>query len=235
MRIGHISDIHIRGSVRHDEIRKTTEDFLEQARSKKLDHILISGDIFHTKTSGITPESIDLLVWFFQELSKVAKVHVTLGNHDGVIHNLDKQDAISPIIKAINDKNVILYKDSGTFPINENVDLSVYGIFDKPNWDLAQKTNPNKFNVATFHGPVAGCKTDLNWMLDAEASVEYFANHDIVMLGDIHKQQFLDYRNDVPRMGYPGSFMQNDFGEGLERHWLLWDIDEQKKDLDCIR
>lgn len=229
MRIAHISDIHIRGSVRHDEIRKTTEDFLEQAKSKKIDHILISGDIFHTKTSGITPESIDLLVWFFQELSKVAKVHVTLGNHDGVIHNLDKQDAISPIIKAINNSNVVLYKDSGIYPIADGVELSVYGIFDKPNWSLAQKVDNSNFNIGTFHGPVAGCKTDLDWMLETEASVEYFDMHDVVMLGDIHKQQFLDSRDGVPRMGYPGSFMQNDFGEGIDRHWLLWDIDEQKK------
>jgi len=229
MKIGHISDIHIRGSVRHDEVRKTTEDFIEQAKQKKLDHIIISGDIFHTKTSGITPESIDLLVWFFQELSKVAKVHVTLGNHDGVIHNMDKQDAITPIIKAIQNDNVILYKNSGVYPISDKVDLSVYGIFDKSNWELAQKTDSSKFNIGTFHGPVAGCVTDLNWMLDAEASVEYFSMHDVVMLGDIHKQQFLDSKNNVPRMGYPGSFMQNDFGEGIERHWLLWDIDEDKK------
>lgn len=228
MRIAHISDIHVRGSSRHDEIKATTKDFIKQAKSCYVDHIIISGDIFHTKTAGITPESIDLLVWFFTELSIVAPVHVTLGNHDGVIHNLDKQDAISPIVKAINNPRVILYKNSDIYPIDKNVDLSVYSIFDKDNWSKCAKTN-KKFNVAVFHGPVAGSKTDLDWMLDAEASVEFFESHDIVLLGDIHKQQFLDYKNGIARMGYPGSFLQNDFGEGLERHWLLWDVDTEKK------
>lgn len=228
MKLAHISDIHLRGSSRHDEIRATTVDFIKQAKSCDVDHIIISGDIFHTKTAGITPESIDLLVWFFTELSTVAPVHVTLGNHDGVIHNLDKQDAISPIIKAINNPRIKLYKDSGIYSIDKNLDLSVYSIFDKDNWSKCVKTN-KKFNAAVFHGPVAGSKTDLNWMLDAEASVEFFESHDIVLLGDIHKQQFLDYKDGIARMGYPGSFLQNDYGEGLERNWLLWDVDVANK------
>ena len=85
--IAHLADVHIRGIQRHDETRHVFKSFINDCKARQIDHIFIAGDIFHTKTSGITPEYIDLMTELFKELSSCVKgVHVTLGNHDG---NLD--------------------------------------------------------------------------------------------------------------------------------------------------
>ena len=73
----------------------------------------LAGDIVHSKTQGISPELIDCLSWWFTNLSKICDVHVVLGNHDGILHNKSRQDAISPIINALNIPNIKLYKSSG--------------------------------------------------------------------------------------------------------------------------
>jgi len=195
MRIGHLADIHVRGLSRHDEIRTVITAFCEDAKQRKLDHIVIAGDIFHTKCSGITPESIDLMAWMFRELAKVAKLHVTLGNHDGALSNFTRQDAISPIITAIADPNIVLYKQSGVYQMESGVNLCVYSLFDCERWDAVAAVEGD-YNIAVYHGSVAGAVSEDGWVLKSEVSVQWFEDKkfDLVLLGDIHKQQYLGYR-----------------------------------------
>ena len=116
MKIIHIADIHWRGLSRHDEYTESFEDFFSKCRSLKPDIIYVGGDIVHSKTQGISPELIDRLSWWFTSLAEICPVHVILGNHDGLILNKHRQDAISPIISALNNPNIFLYKDSGVYP-----------------------------------------------------------------------------------------------------------------------
>ena len=81
----HISDIHFRGLKRHDEYRAVFKKFFKKARELKPDVIYIGGDIVHSKTQGISPELIDVLNWWFTSMAEIAKVHVILGNHDGLL------------------------------------------------------------------------------------------------------------------------------------------------------
>ena len=106
MRIIHIADIHWRGLSRHDEYTEAFSDFFSQCRKLKPDIIYVGGDIVHSKTQGISPELIDRLAWWITEMSKICPVHMILGNHDGLILNKDRQDAITPIVQALNNKNV---------------------------------------------------------------------------------------------------------------------------------
>ena len=80
MRICHIADVHWRGLTRHAEYRKTFEDLANDLQGKNIDVIFIGGDIFHTKTSGISPEYIDAMAWWFDTLQKIAPVHITHGS-----------------------------------------------------------------------------------------------------------------------------------------------------------
>ena len=102
MRIVHIADVHWRGLTRHKEYKKSFSDMFEQCRNLDVDAFVIAGDIVHSKTTGISPELIDCLNWWFTEMSRIAPVHIMLGNHDGLILNTDRQDAISPILRALN-------------------------------------------------------------------------------------------------------------------------------------
>lgn len=195
MRIAHLADIHVRGLTRHDEIRTVIEAFCKSARERKVDIIVIAGDIWHTKTTGLSPESIELMTWMFREMAAVAPTYVTLGNHDGALTNLTRQDAISPIVEAINDPRLILCKKSGMWMIAGGVWLCVYSLFDKENWNKV-KPVVGEYNIAVYHGAVAGSVSEDGWVLKPDTTVQFFEEqgYDLVMLGDIHKHQFLGYK-----------------------------------------
>ena len=220
IKIAHFGDIHWRSLSRHAEYRKSFDDAYKKLRVLNPDIILIAGDIVHSKTQGISPEIISNLTWWFRSLSEIAEVHVTLGNHDGLILNPDREDAISPIINAIDDSNIKLYKDSGVYPLTNEYNLCVFSCFDEDTWDKV-KPEEGKINIATFHGPVHGSKTDENWFLDSSTSIEFFNGFDYVLLGDIHKQQFL-----TPRIAYCGSTIQQNYGEAPGKGFLFWGIDK---------
>jgi DNA repair exonuclease SbcCD nuclease subunit len=195
MRIAHLSDLHIRGLSRHDEVRTVIQAFCDDCRKREIDHIVIAGDLWHTKTTGLSPEAIDLMSWMFRAMADVAPVHVTLGNHDGALTNFSRQDAISPIISAIGDSRVTLYKKSNVYKIEPGVNLCVYSLFDPENWDIV-KPVVGAYNIAVFHGSVAGAVSETGWALEADVTVKWFDDmgYDLVFLGDIHKKQFLGYR-----------------------------------------
>ena len=219
IKIAHFADIHWRSLSRHEEYRHSFEDAFKKMRLLQPDIILIAGDIVHSKTQGISPEIISNLTWWFRGMAEICDVHVTLGNHDGLILNPDREDAISPIITAIDDPRIKLYKESGVYPLKENYNLCVFSCFDESNWNKVVP-DPDKINIATFHGPVHGSETDESWQLESSTDCEFFKNFDYVMLGDIHKQQFLS-----DRIAYCGSTIQQNYGESQNKGFLFWGID----------
>lgn len=224
MRFAHFGDVHFRPLVRHDEYKQIFEEFFAQAKSLKLDHIVVAGDIVHEKTQRITPEIIDVLVWWFTKLAEICPVHLILGNHDGNLKNDKRQDAISPILTALGNKNIFLYKESGNYSVGEDFSFCAFSPFDEEGWkDL--KPQEGKINIALFHGSVQGAVTDIGHALDGEVEPKFFDGFDFSMLGDIHKHQFLD---EEKRIAYSGSTIQQDFGESINRHgFLVWDIKDK--------
>ena len=227
MKILHIADVHWRGLSRHEEFILSFKDLFKQAKKLKPDVIYIGGDIVHSKTQGISPELVENLAWWFNEMASIAPTHVILGNHDGLIHNKDRQDAITPIINAINNDNIYLYKDSGVYPTGiPGFDWCVFSCFDEENWS---KVKPTKnISIALFHGAVTGSLTDIDWQLDGEVPVNFFDAFDFGLLGDIHKTQFLNREKTV---AYCVSTIQQNYGEDQEKGFLLWDI-RSRKDFD---
>lgn len=222
-KIVHISDIHWRGATRHDEYRRAFSSMFDELRIIKPDFIFVGGDIVHSKTQGITPELIDNLVWWFREMAKICEVHVILGNHDGLILNQHRQDAISPIITALDNPRVKLYKKSGVYNFAPGFNWCVFSVFDEEGWDTV-KPVAGQINIALYHGAVAGSVSDQNYELEADLKVEFFKDFEFCFLGDIHKQQFLGYRDGKPWIAFPGSSIQQSFGEVGDKGYLLWDI-----------
>ena len=224
-KIAHISDIHWRSLKRHDEYRQVFSLLFDNLEKENPDYIFIGGDIVHSKTQGISPELIDNLTWTFERFAKIAPVHVILGNHDGLILNEDRQDAISPVINAMNNEKIYLYKKSGVYDafILENgqkVNWCVFSCFDEKNWSNVNPL-PEDINIACFHGAVRGSKTDVDWELEGEVNVNFFERFDFAFLGDIHKKQYLDQEN---RIAYPGSLIQQNYGEDVNKGFLIWEI-----------
>lgn len=238
MKIAHISDIHWRGLSRHAEYTKAFEILFKKIKDNVPDIIFLGGDLFHTKTSGISPEVIDRLAWMLRGFADLAPTHITLGNHDGNLANEDRQDVITPIVNAIDSDNLFLYKESGNYHIGDiqgkEVNLCVYSCFDKGGWDRVTKL-PDAINIAAFHGSVGGSKMDNGWAMPddkAEVQLSMFDGYDFVLLGDIHKRQSLAERPNKggkmkPHVAYPGSTIQQNFGEDMTKGFLAWDIRAQ--------
>lgn len=243
MKIAHVSDIHWRGFQRHEEYTDVHVKLVNKLRELKPDLILCTGDIFHTKTQGITPEFVDKLVWSFRELASVAPFHTILGNHDGNLANESRQDAISPIVEAMRHLHIKLYKQSGVYPLvkplpkgmvdvngeHQAINFCNFSCFDKEGWSKVKPVD-GAINIALFHGSITGCVTDMDWAIKhGEEELGFFAGYDFALLGDIHKQQFMAHRRNKdgdlkPYIGYPGSLIQQNFGEDEIKGFYLWDI-----------
>ena len=230
MKIAHIADIHWRGLSRHEEYTNSFNKFFDQCKNLDPDIIYVGGDIVHSKTQGISPELIDRLSWWFTSLAEICPVHIILGNHDGLILNKDRQDAISPIIAALDNPNIFLYKDSGVYPTGfDGVNWCVFSCFDEVGWKDVRPVSGD-INIALFHGAVWGSKTDIDWEIEGDVTVDLFDNFEFSMLGDIHRRQFLNQKGTI---AYCGSTIQQNYGEDVGKGFLLWDI-KSKDDFTCV-
>ena len=212
VKIAHIADVHYRGLQRHDEYRTVFAAFAESAKAAQVDHIFVAGDIFHTKTMGISPEYIEEMCWWVETLADIAHLHLMLGNHDGNLVNLSRQDAITPIIRALKNPRVHLYKESGVYSFAPGFNWCIFSLFDEANWDKV-KPVPGDVNIACYHGPVAGAKTESDWEIEGGLDLEFFENYDFCLLGDIHRLQYLAYREvktEEDQVGLSGTSLADD-------------------------
>ncbi len=224
VRIAHISDTHIRNLKFHKQYRAAFEDMYSQLKKLKPDYIVHCGDIAHRKTD-ISPELVEMTTDFLRNLGVIAPTHVILGNHDGNLRNDNRQDAITPIVEAMEDPNIFLHKFSGEVDLNKDIVLNVLSVFDKDNW-ITAPTNDKKINIALYHGSVSGCKTETGFMLEHGIDISILSEFDFALLGDIHKtNQKLDHEG---RVRYCGSTIQQNHGETNDKGYLIWDI----KDVD---
>ena len=158
-------------------------------------------------------------------MSKICPVHIILGNHDGLLLNKDRQDAITPIISALNNPNVHLYKKSGVYETGiDGFNWCVFSCFDEEGWRNVRPVKDN-INIALFHGAVWGSKTDIDWEIEGDVTVDLFDNFDFCMLGDIHRKQFL---NSEKTIAYCGSTIQQNYGEDEGKGFLFWNITDKE-------
>jgi DNA repair exonuclease SbcCD nuclease subunit len=229
LRIAHIADTHIRNYKYHREYRAVFDQIYERLRKEKPDCIVHCGDLAHTKTQ-LSPEYFDLATSFLKNLADIAPVYIILGNHDGNLKNTSRQDAITPIATALNHPDLHLIKNAGEVPLRRQVTFNVLSVFDEENW--VEPTNPDKINIALYHGSVAGVVTDTGWvMTHGDHHIDIFKNFDYALLGDIHKtNQILD--GEIGKVRYPGSTVQQNFAESNDKGFLLWDI-QDKENFTC--
>jgi len=228
LKIAHLADTHIRNYKYHKEYRAVFDQIYDRLRKEKVDYIVHCGDLAHTKTQ-LSPEYFDLATSFLKNLADIAPTYIILGNHDGNLKNAHRQDAITPIVTALNHPQLHLLKDAGEVHTRGGITFNVLSVFDEENW--VKPSSDTRINIALYHGSVSGVKTDTGWvMTHGDHPIEIFEGHDYVLLGDIHKtNQILD---DHGRVRYPGSTVQQNFGETNDKGFLLWNI-HNKDDFTC--
>ena len=222
-KIAHCADVHIKNLKYHYEYRKVFEQMYETLREEQVDFIYIGGDIAHTKTQ-ISPEFVDMCSRFLSTLADIAPTYLILGNHDGNLRNSSRQDAITPIVEALQHPHLHLLKNSGEVEMDLDLTMNVLSIFDEENW--VGPSDPTKINIAVYHGSIAGVQTDVGWVMEhGDHDVSIFAGHDYAMLGDIHKtNQILDHEG---RVRYCGSIVQQNHGETNDKGFLIWEIESK--------
>lgn len=220
MKFAHISDTHVKLYKYHEEYREIFDKIFLTLQEEKVDAIIHTGDLNHSKIQ-ISPEQIDLVVFFLRNLAKIAPVYLIKGNHDGLIRNKNRRDAISPIVDAIQEPNIHFLDKSGEVQFDNKIILNVLDVFDKDNW--IKPTDPSKINIALHHGSISGCETDIGHQLTyGENDISIFDGFDFAFLGDIHKtNQVMDREG---RIRYPGSTVQQNHGETNDKGFLIWDI-----------
>jgi DNA repair exonuclease SbcCD ATPase subunit len=225
-KILHIADIHIRNYQRHQEYRQVFKELYRGVDDLPENTIIyVGGDIVHNKTD-ISPELISITSEFLSKLADKRHTIVITGNHDANLNNTSRLDALTPIINNLNHPQLHYLRDSGVYNI-ANVHFTVFSIFDPPSEFIKADTFKADTKIALFHGPVKSSKTDIGYEVTGE---EYTANlfdgYDLSLLGDIHKRQYVDKEK---KICYPGSLIQQNFGESFKYHgYAVWDVAKRK-------
>ena len=222
MKIAHIADTHIKNLKYHEDYRACFEQMYQILHQQEVDYIVHCGDIAHTKTQ-ISPEFVEMASDFFSSLGSIAPTYIILGNHDGNLKNSSRQDAITPIIQALDNPAIHLLKNAGEIVVDDNLTLNVLSVFDRDNW--TDPSDPDKINIALYHGAISNCQTDAGWTMEhGEDNLTIFEEFDFAMLGDIHKRQFLDKEQ---RVYYAGSTIQQNHGEEDDKGFSVWTINSK--------
>ena len=225
-KIYHIADVHVRNVKRHKEYKLVFNRLYSYIKKTKTEDSLIyvAGDIVHAKTD-MSPELVSVVSDFFKQLADIAPTIVITGNHDCNLNNNYRLDALSPIVKALNHQNLHYLKDNGVYSM-AGVHFNVMSVFDKPVDYIKADSFKGDYKIALHHGSVHNASTDAGFVLsNTHVTTEMFKGHDLVLLGDIHKPQFLD---DDKTVAYAGSLIQQNHGEALGHGIMIWDLESKK-------
>lgn len=196
--------------------------------------IVVCGDLFQLKNK-VSPEANALLANVLNALNDIGKTIIIAGNHDMLLNNKSRLDALTPqfVINGVYPNITYLDKTldykSGCV-VDDNIVWCLYSMFDdfkKPE-DLENIKNeyPDAKLVALYHGDIVGAKTDIGRMCEDGLPFDSFNGCSCAMLGHIHKYQEIK-KNGIPFV-YAGSLLQQDFGENTTGHgFVVWDMESE--------
>jgi len=244
----HISDVHIRLNSRKEEYEQVFERLYSVLRSHpkvQSAAIVITGDLLHNKLD-LTPECILMSYSFLARLGAIAPTFLIAGNHDALLNNLERVDSLTSILHERTPEGVYYLKYTGyyrysnlVFAVNSLLGSGIANNSDTTTttWlDLSadMRKDPvffeNSIRVALFHGSIAGWRNNLGFCSpEGDKKDSDFVGYDLVLLGDIHKYQ---YMNKERTMAYSGSLVSQNFGETDPDHGLLvWDLATRSSEL----
>ena len=233
IKIIHFTDVHIRLNSGFKILKHVIANFLIKLKTYDSTTTLVvcTGDVFHSKTS-LSPDAVLFARSLFEQIIELGFTVVIIpGNHDGNENNLNRNDAIQTLVPYFKDyQNKFRYfRESGVYEVG-NITFGVGSVFSEKKKPPLASTIVNLSiplfrKVALFHGIVRGAvyqnqQTDTT----SECRLEDFNGYDLILLGDIHKHQFL-----APNCAYASSLSQQNYGEDIEKHGFIeWDLNTNK-------
>jgi hypothetical protein len=223
-KIAHLADIHIRKSTaRHPEYRQAFKNLCTSLKQDKPDRILIAGDLFHDyiKLEG---ELLVLASEFMNDLSEIAPVIITRGNHDIARSAPNRTDAVEALVKTMRNLRITYHNETGLFE-DDNVVWAIWKHGEKRNnpWPKDFVKDQSKVYIDVFHDPINTATNSEGFEFNSKTyrSQKDFMG-DISMFGDIHKLQYFSNKTKA----YSSSLIEQNFGEGDDQFhgYLLWNI-----------
>ena len=217
--------------------------------------IVITGDMFHHKNK-MEPCSLELALQLLKGLASLARVFIIRGNHDYRQDVPNEPDTIRALMSY--DIPNVTYLDKTGIHTFHNIsfglvaiqDTLLYGATAGINGNLPPYPEPLKeseYNIALFHGSITGSALQNSTMMRDGYPISWFKDYDAILLGDIHLQQIhrsqpVEFKSDsLPHSvltsvheytkepwGYPGSLIQQDFGETLGHGYLVWNLNQKQ-------
>lgn len=230
-----VADIHIRNLKRHEEYLEQLNKFIDKCKEitkpykKDEVRILICGDIIHSKNQ-ISNELIVFTSSFLRKLEKVAKVLIYSGNHDLLQNNSSRTDTLTALFETAQFKNCkyldeMLGYESGCI-VDNNIIWALYSIHDgysKPSMD--EIDTDGKHIIGLYHGVAVGSTLPNGYVSENGLGKNAFDICEVVMAGDIHKRQEIKFGD--TRLVYPGSLIQQNFGETVSQHgFAVWNVED---------
>lgn len=223
-KIIHIADLHLRNFKRHKEYREVFKRLFKYINSIADPNtvIYLGGDIVHSKTD-MTPELIAIATYFLKSCADLCTTILIAGNHDTNLANQSRLDALTPLVESMNHPNLHYWKDTGVYVLG-GITFSVYSVFGPTtDWIRPQDIDTPNMKIILHHGAVFGALTDLNHNINNETvTTEIFNGADLVLMGDIHKRQFLNAEKTIH---YVGSLIQQSHAEIFEKGITVWDVE----------
>lgn len=231
----HAADIHIKNYQRIEEIGETLNNFIEKCKEIASGYerdevrIVISGDLLHSKNT-ITPTLVIYTTTFLRQLTQIAKVILISGNHDTIVNNQDKIDAISSIVDSAMIDDLVFMDEACSYQsgimVDDNITWALYSIYDgymKPDIEKAREMYPDNTVIGLFHGDMVGSTLQNGTIMTEGLDKAAFNECDCVMAGHIHKVQEIKCGSCI--FVYAGSIYQNTFGETVSKHgFYTWEI-----------
>lgn len=220
----HISDIHVRMYSRHEEYRHVFSNLYQILKSKAPGAIVITGDVLHNKID-LTPECCILVYEFLKTLGEIMPVIVIAGNHDALLNNRHRVDSLTSILHDRTPDNVFYFPNTGVYAF-DNLVLVINSLLDDSPWivpDQAVSDDDSEPIIALYHGQVGQWINHSGFKSQTfDKNVTDFRGADLVLLGDIHKHQYMDENKTI---GYAGSLISQNFTETDDDHGvLIWDV-----------
>lgn len=226
--IYHLADIHIRNLERHDEYEQVFQKLYDSLKKENRNNglIVIAGDIVHNKVE-LSPECIDTTSRFIKSLCEIMPVLIIPGNHDGLVNNPHRMGALTPIIENLNINN-IYYLPKQTIFETQNIIFGISSVFEdnkiiEINKHITDKNNKKK-KICIYHGAVDQALINEKIRLENnKCVVDDFKDYDYVLLGDVHRHQYL---NESKTIAYSGSLIQQNHIETVKNHgYIIWDLE----------
>lgn len=239
----HLADIHIRkGNLiesrfqEYDIVFDNTISLISALYTPDESICVICGDLFHHKLQ-ISSHGIVLFNKLLHSIANLMPLFIIQGNHD-LIQEYDDEnnDLISALLKHNPHPNIKYFDKTTSFTCH-NLHFGITSIRDilskntssglVDNLPLFPKPMKDKFNVALSHVTVQNALLHNYTKTNGGVPLEWFKGYNLALLGDIHLQTAKYSKKYELSYGYPGSLVQQDFGEGIYNHgFLLWKLND---------